>query len=289
MIKKFFPFMKNAGDYAIANRPVPAGKMATVKDVEQVRCVESQIVKMFSDFCEKEFSDCDYFIATESFMSDKNFDVKKSVSEHEYMFVITPIDGNDQYAHKFLVGWTINIAVWRRGVPKYGMIYNPMNMNRLVYNDDVRAYKVYHAFSENEKKEKFIGGVAKKFFIMNALDRPFENGLYWDAASTLLIYVTVYDFAYFAHGTLWRLGPLLPIVNAVGVQMYDIKTWKKFRFDMLGDDLRMVNGELFCNPEHLEFVKNNTKYLDGVWVAKDVDSIDEYQRQSTLELPKSSF
>ncbi len=73
----------------------------------------------------------------------------------DYNWIIDPIDGTNNYYHGLEL-WGINIALWHKNEPVYGIMYFPMLIEKFVY-----FIKDNGAF--NYKNEKMIFKNKKKY------------------------------------------------------------------------------------------------------------------------------
>jgi len=276
MITKFFPFLMTAGKYAADMQKNidfvgSVSKSALITDI--VTRIDLEISKKFSEFCAENFSDIDYIIVDEEHISDLGNDPKSAIRNHEYAFIIDPIDGTFPYRNK-LPMWAISIGIWKRDVPLYGVVYAP-SMQILEYCDDTGAYLIEGAFTTQEWKQPLRplpeSEDSAQMFIMTS--NSILMGRDWrakkiprmsfnSAVISSMMVISGKAIAFIGRDYLWDFAAILPIAKKVGVEVYNFKTKESFNFDMLDNKLSMPDYELICRPKYLEFIKNNTEYSD---------------------------
>lgn len=276
MIERFFPFLMTAGKYASdmqKNIDFMGSKSKSTQIADIVTRIDVDIGNKFSEFCEKTFSDLDYIIVNEESISDLGDDPKSEIKKHDYAFIIDPIDGTFPYRNK-LPMWAISIGIWRKDKPLYGIIYAP-SMQLLEYCDDENAYLVEGAFTSNEWKQKIYplkeNEDSAQMFVMTS--NSILMGRDWRAHKiprmsfncaviSCMMVISGKAIGFIGRDYLWDIAAIAPIAEKVGVKIYNFKTKEELSLDMLNDKLSSVDYELVCRPKYLQFIKENTEYVD---------------------------
>jgi myo-inositol-1(or 4)-monophosphatase len=275
-ITSFFDFLQDAGKYALdmqKNIDFLDSQQKSEKISDVVTEIDFNIGKKFSDYCKNHFSNLDYIIVNEESISELGDNPKSTILEHEYAFIIDPIDGTFPYRNK-LPMWAISVAIWHKESPLYGAVYVP-SMQILEYNDDMYSYLIEGVFTSQEWKKQIYtlldSEESSQMFIMTSnsilMSRDWRNYKiprmsFNCAVISSMMVISGKSIGFIGRDYLWDFGAIIPIASKVGVNLYNFKTMQKFQFDMLNDKLQMSNYELVCRPKYLKFIKENTEYKD---------------------------
>jgi len=253
------PFLKKAGNLALNGQTLITG--CNKCDGSIVTETDIKISKLFKTTIEKNFVG-HYILDEETALKEGN--LKEKIKNHEYIWIIDPIDGTKTYFHGS-TWFAIALSLYKNLKPVFSIIYLPA-FATIIYNDidEGKVFHIKNAFKRNEVKLEL-------FFEKNELNK---NSLVHFPVKSAAKYIKNYKFSFIdgysayiyavdvltnvAQGaflkdnvSMWDLYSTLPIANKMGIKIYNIENsneLKEIDFSLFNDNLKVKNIWLICHP-----------------------------------------
>ncbi|MCL2439210.1 MAG: hypothetical protein FWD15_01720 [Alphaproteobacteria bacterium] len=263
--KKLLDFAHAAGEYALKQQgkidfSCSAYKSASV--VDTITKIDLELTRRFHKFARENFAKIDYFIIDEETTETRSADPVARMMEHEYTFVLDPLDGTLPYSAG-LPNWVVSIGVFKGIKPVAGVAFAPA-LDFLVYADDKKAYSIERGRKTEIKKGRCA---TPPILLTNFQPSAVPNKNYdSDKMFALNFYSAILSLMYVATGKVaayrfkayfWDMAGALTALHHAGVEMRGLKSGKLFdpRSDLL-PTLRIKENFIASLPEDYKYIKS---------------------------------
>lgn len=266
MINKVIDFLHSAGKIAMSNYGKShdsSYKSDNAFDI--VTETDLKISAEFKKYCRDNFTNLDYIIIDEesiSILGDAPFE---KISEHEWQFVIDPIDGTLMYSSA-IPTFAISIGILYKGRPHSGAIFAPA-LNELVWFDGTSAF-----WKVGDKKQELIPNTIipeKQFFVGGIshinMDKMWQvSASFGSCCVSELLLATGRASGYFFSQSLWDMAGSWAILNYLGFGFFDYVTGVELKFisaDNFTKDFLIKNLHVVSKPEQFDEYKTVVKNM----------------------------
>jgi len=266
MINKIIDFLKDAGEIAMSNY----GKSHenSYKSDNAFDIVTETDLKISADFkkyCANNFADIDYIIIDEESVSTLGNKPFEKINEHEWQFVIDPIDGTLMYS-SMIPTFAISIGILHNGRPHTGAIFAPA-LNEMVWFDGTAAF-----WKVGDKQKELIPNqkeIQKQFFVgaighIN-MDKMWQvSASFGSCCVSELFLATGRASGYFFTQSLWDMAGSWALLNYMGFGFFDSVDGKELKFisgDSFTENFLIKNLHVVSKPEQFEEYKTVIKNM----------------------------
>lgn len=264
MINKIIDFLNHAGKIAMLNYgKTHDNNYKSDNAMDIVTETDLKISSEFKNFCADNFSNLDYIIIDEESVSALGGKPFKKISEHEWQFVIDPIDGTLMYSG-MIPTFAISIGILHNGQPHSGAVFAPA-MDEMVYFDGTHAFwKIVNELRELIPNQN----IARKQFFIGSIGHINMDKMWQVSASfgscciSELFLATGRASGYFFTQSLWDMAGSWAILNYLGFKFFDYQTGAELKSispESFTDDFLIRNLHIVCKPEKFEEYKKVIK------------------------------
>jgi myo-inositol-1(or 4)-monophosphatase len=147
------------------------------------------------------------------------------LAQHEYVWVIDPIDGTSAYAST-LTGWCVGVGLVHYGRPVAGIVYAPMSDDLFVATPDGGAYRngtrIHATNSRNTELDPWMAGPSKchRRYHISYKGRIRTTG----ATILSLCYVAtgIATAALVGRCMVWDIAPAMALLRNAGAELWDL-------------------------------------------------------------------
>jgi len=271
-VKELLPtildFMKAAGEIALHNYQHATNvqyKSEATTDI--ITETDIAVSKLFRPFCATHFSDMDCVIVDEESVSELGDNPFAEIVQHEYQFVIDPIDGTLPYALGIPM-FGISVGVLRQGKPFAGAVYAPA-LGELVYGDLHSAYWMKNAFAANQTlapleprngdKNGLLMGLGRFAKPNSNINIGREVPVNFYAAVVHMLYLATRGRAYYFGVCAWDIAGAWALLKYLGFEVINYHTEKileKLDPADFTPQFRIKDTHIVCKPAEFARLKH---------------------------------